>query len=536
MASHCRFLAALCLVLLSGASSHAATISGTVKGADGAPFMGAFVQAQNSQTHMTYMALSDSQGHYRVEKVPAGEYRVGIKALGLRADAQSGVKLTADQSGTLDFSLQKGNIRWNDISVYQAGKLWPASPAKDKIFNTCFTCHAFQTRMASVTRDEEGWRDRVQFMQTAMKFGLEDRINDQEADMVAAYLTKLFGPDSVLPKSPADMPEYKDTIRPFSAEAMSIQFVEYDMPGPSRMPFSAAPGKDGYLWIPNFGINNKITRLDPKTGAMEDFPVPHMGTAAVHSAVEAPDGKVWLTEQGSDKLGVWDPQTKTVTEYQDRRIPGKLGYAAGSKHTLRFDGDGNVWFTGDPLGKFDPRTSEYTEIKEVPSAYDLKADHEGNIWFTKTGKPDAIGMVDYKTMKVSLWQPLTKDSFPRRLELDANGIVWSGEFRGGKMLRFDPKTQDMKEFQLPGPQPTPYGLGIDVHGNIWYASYNMDVLGCFDPQTGKTVEYPFPHSENTIRELIPDADGRMWYGTPSNNKVGYFYLTSAGATGAHSGN
>ncbi len=89
------------------------------------------------------------------------------------------------------------------------------------------------------------------------------------------------------------------------------------MPGPSRMPFSAAPGKDGYLWIPNFGSANKITRMDPRTGAMEDFSVPNVGTAAIHSAIEAPDGSVWLAEQASNKLGRWDPQTKVITEYQD---------------------------------------------------------------------------------------------------------------------------------------------------------------------------------------------------------------------------
>ena len=32
-------------------------------------------------------------------------------------------------------------------------------------------------------------------------------LTDQEADEIEAYLTKLWGPDSVLPKSPADMPE-----------------------------------------------------------------------------------------------------------------------------------------------------------------------------------------------------------------------------------------------------------------------------------------------------------------------------------------
>jgi len=88
----------------------------------------------------------------------------------------------------------------------------------------------------------------------------------------------------------------------------------------------------------------------------------------------------------------------------------------------------------------------------------------------------------------------------------------------------------VKEFDLPGPEPTPYGMGIDSNGGVWYASYNMDVLGRFDPKTGKVTEYPFPHSENTIREMFLDNDGRMWYGTPSNNKVGYFYLK--GSTGA----
>src|SRR5258706_16253053 len=59
----------------------------------------------------------------------------------------------------------------------------------------------------------------------------------------------------------------------------------------------------------------------------------------------------------------------------------------------------------------------------------------------------------------------------------------------------------------------------------------MDVLGRLDPKTGKITEYPFPHSENTIRELFRDSEGRMWYGSPSNNRVGYFYLTG-GETGA----
>jgi len=535
MKLHGKIFSAIFAVALLSAACYSATVTGTVKAPDGSAFQGAFVEAQNTQTRMTYIALSDSQGHYRVENVPGGDYRVAIRAPGYRADAQLGVKIAASKDSSLDFALQKGAVRWNDISIYQASKLWPAAPAKDKIFDTCFTCHGFQTRMASVTRDADGWQDRVAFMRSAMSFGLVDRVTDKEADMIAAYLTNLFGPDSVLPKSPADMPGYQDTLRPFSSDAMNIEYVEYDMPGPSMMPFSAAPGKDGYLWIPDFGVANKITRLDPKTGATQSFSVPNIGTAAIHSAVEGPDGKVWLTEQGSNKLGVWDPATQKITEYQDRMLPGKEGYAAGSKHTVRFDPDGNVWFSGSPLGKLDPKTNEFIE-SPILRSYDVKSGPDGNIWFTKTDT-NQFGTIDYKTMKVSVYSPLTPNSFPRRIEIDPkSGIVWSGEFRGGKLLRFDPATKDVKEFALPGPQPTPYGLGIDSKGNVWYSSYNMDVIGCFNPQTQKIVEYPFPHSENTIREFFLDNDGRLWYGTPSNNKVGYLYLKSDSANGPRAGN
>jgi len=522
---HGKFLAVGCLMAFFGLGSRAATVSGSVKGPDGAAFMGAFVQAQNTQTRITYIALSDSAGHYRVDRVPAGEYRVSIRAVGFRADAQSGVKLAASQNGSLDFALQKGTVRWNDLSIAQASKLWPAGPGKDKIFSTCFTCHGFQTRMASVTRDADGWLDRVNFMRTAMKFGLDGSVSDEQASMIAGYLTQLYGPDSTLPKSPADLPEYKDTVRPFSSEAMNIHFVEYEMPGPSRMPFSAYPGKEGYFWIPEFGVANKLGRLDPKTGVVDEYPVPNVGTAGIHSAAEAPDGTVWMAEQGSNKLAMWDPKTQKMTEYQDRMLPGKKAYAAGSKHTVRFTADSTPWFSGDPFGKFDRKTGEFTDVAEVPSSYDVKPDKDGNVWFTKLSVPYGFGKIDAKTMKVSMWFPPDKNAFPRRLEIAPNGIVWSGEFRAGKMLRFDSKTEELREFPLPGPQPTPYPLGIDKEGYIWYASYNMDVLGRFDPKTDKVVEYPFPHSENTIRELILDSEGRMWYGTPSNNRVGYFYLT-----------
>jgi virginiamycin B lyase len=396
-------------------------------------------------------------------------------------------------------------------------------------------CHEFQTRMASVTRDADGWRDRLEYMRTAEHYALSN-VTDQNADDIASYLTQLFGPESVLPKSPADMPGYKETLRSFSGDALNIVYVEYDMPGPGRMPFSATPDKDGYFWIPNSGSANKITRLDSRTGEMTDFTVPNIGTAGIHSTIPAPDGSVWIAEQASNKLGRWDPNTQKITEYQDQYLPGKEGLSmGGQKHTLRLDPSGNVWASGVPLTKFDPETSKFTRFSEVAATYDVKTDKNGDAWFTDPFV-NAFGKVDGKTMKVTQWTSPTADSYPRRVEIGNDGMIYVGEFNGGKMIRFDPNTQVLKEFLLPGPDPSPYALGVDADGYIWYDSHHMDNLGRFDPKTGKVIEYPFPHSENCAREFFRDSQGRMWYGSAPNNKVGYFYLTSKGGGGESASN
>ena len=63
-----------------------ATITGTVTGPDGKPFMGAFVVAENAQNKMTVNVLSDQQGHYHVGNLPAATYTVKITAIGYSSD------------------------------------------------------------------------------------------------------------------------------------------------------------------------------------------------------------------------------------------------------------------------------------------------------------------------------------------------------------------------------------------------------------------------------------------------------------------
>src|SRR5438067_6521491 len=130
-------LGILGLVVATAASAHAATITGTITGPDGAPFRAAFVQARHAGLKMTVSVLTDNQGRYVVENLPAGDYSLGIRAIGYDADAKSGIKLTADQTLAQDFALKTGLVKWTDISIYQGLQLLPEGRGKATLAENC---------------------------------------------------------------------------------------------------------------------------------------------------------------------------------------------------------------------------------------------------------------------------------------------------------------------------------------------------------------------------------------------------------------
>jgi hypothetical protein len=120
-------LTRISLMVFLGSVCHGATITGTVKGPDGAHFKGAFVQARNTNTKISVYVLSDKDGLYRAQDLPAGEYEVQIKAVGYTSRPRTRLSLTADQNASLDFALENGMVRWADLSYYQGIQLFPDS-------------------------------------------------------------------------------------------------------------------------------------------------------------------------------------------------------------------------------------------------------------------------------------------------------------------------------------------------------------------------------------------------------------------------
>src|SRR5258708_34629176 len=229
-------------VVAAVSGADAATITGHVREPGGKPFRGDFVQARTLKTKITVSVLSDSAGRYRVENPSPGECRLQMRAIGFKADPKTGITLGPDQNLTQDLSLQQGMVRWSDISMHQGKKLLPEARGKEELFTHCMACHGFESRMAAVVRDEDGWRDRVSYMKDAMGYFIMRPafgFNEQKAENVISYINQMVGEDCTVPKSPADFPPYQSEVRPISDDGLKIVYVEYDTPSPNRMPWSA---------------------------------------------------------------------------------------------------------------------------------------------------------------------------------------------------------------------------------------------------------------------------------------------------------
>jgi hypothetical protein len=274
-----RFCAVMLFLASVANGASEGTISGTVRDPAGAPFKGAFVRVRDDKRRISYSVLSDKSGHFQARNIPAGEYTVRATALGFDSELRNSVNVTVGRDVSADFALKKKEISWSDLTVYQGRTLLPDGKGKDVLFAQCVSCHGFQTRMAGHRLSRQGWTQSVAYMRQVMKYILAAVVTDQEAADISEYLYTVFGAGSTLPKSPAELPGFPDVLQKFSDGAMKIEWVDFDLPAPNRFPWNAAPDRDGKVWIPDYGKANRVGRLDPATGEIQEFASPYTGTA-----------------------------------------------------------------------------------------------------------------------------------------------------------------------------------------------------------------------------------------------------------------
>jgi len=104
------------------------------------------------------------------------------------------------------------------------------------------------------------------------------------------------------------------------------------------------------------------------------------------------------------------------------------------------------------------------------------------------------------------------DTTVRRLDIDADGIIWWVNSRLGRLGRYDPASGDIREWDSPsGPSSHPYAIAI-FDGAVWYneSGVRPDMLVRFDPETETFQSWPIPSGPvhaGILRHMRTSRDG-----------------------------
>jgi streptogramin lyase len=140
----------------------------------------------------------------------------------------------------------------------------------------------------------------------------------------------------------------------------------------------------------------------------------------------------------------------------------------------------------------------------------LVRDGEGNFWFDVNPGRRALGKLDTKTDKITVYQ--TPNSMSPlggavTMDVDGKGKIWASAPDG--VLRFDPQTETFTDFKSKTPfknargTNSTYGAAGDRDGNGWWAQMAFDTIGKADTSTGQTSEVALPLLKDEMARLTP---------------------------------
>jgi virginiamycin B lyase len=264
------------------------------------------------------------------------------------------------------------------------------------------------------------------------------------------------------------------------------------------------PAPDGGVWFTAQGSGH-LGWFDPKTGNAE---VIALGRgSSPHGVVQGPDKAAWITDSGQNAI------VRVAWPQRDVQVFPLPAHAPDANlNTCAFDGDGDLWFTGQAgyVGKVAVKTGQVT-AKAAPRGrgpYGICATPSGDIWWCSLAG-SFIARMDRKTGDSTIVEPPTRNQGARRIWSDGRGRLWVSEWLAGQLSMHDPKSGEWREWKLPGAKPMTYAVYVDDRDIVWVSDFGGDAVLSFDPRTEKFEPYKFPRSGISVRQIL-GRHGEVW--------------------------
>ena len=520
------------------------TLTGVVTDAVGAPLAGAFVQMKNAERRLYFMVITQAQGKYTNNRLPAGKYVVQAIGGEHQSTPSTPVEVVAGKSSSVDLSLTvaraptlppawPGRVPGQRGAAAQPAALAPGE-GKAIIEAKCLSCHDAQ-RIVRSRGNQARWRQALQSMKLyAQGSTLAQALTDEEDKVVLAYLAANYAPAPGSAKAKPDpFSRLPRTLLPPAARDYIV--VEYELPNPRSEPHEVAVDHNGNGWITQ-RTGGRLGKLDHKTLTYREYAPPAAGSTHVrlNGIRTGNKGELWMIDGGPNRRWLsFDPNTEQFAVYD--LPPTRSGNASGN--TMRVHPDNTVWLNSiaaNQVIRLNPATKQFTFFdvpagvnrKRNASPYGMAVGGDGNIWIVENAV-DQIARIDRATGKFDEFPLSVKDPVARKLGSDWDGNLWVGLHGAGKLLRVDYKTLQMTEFTPPSEDAGVYLADPDMKNRlIWTSLHHVDKLASLDPATGAWTEFPLMYAETDVRriEVDPENPKRVWYSGVLSGRIGYIEM------------
>jgi virginiamycin B lyase len=513
------------------------TFSGTVTNETGQTLEGAIITAIDKASKKKFSVYSDHNGAYRLDYDSAEPIELRARYFTYVDNIQAAAVAT-DQA-TINFkmlSATNDQVRQQLPAHVWVERIAKTSPEMDREFRIeCMMCHQQGNNMARWPTTREHWYEVFNRMahKNAMVSG-----DTKEKTIDALLQAYAIANDDDVPRIPP-MPKGKET---------SVSMTEWTMPVGTYM-HDIAVGPDGLIYGASAADNN-IWRLNPVTSEREnlDYLKPEGNSfvgdkLGLHTVLPGPEGdSMWFTYAQGNIVSRYEISTDTMEIWN-------LSYLDGIyPHTMRFDNDGQVWFTitlTNQLGTIDPETREL-EVIDLPTrswlqalyawppvaavvaeiqrrtsyslvferelrpiAYGIEVTADNKVWFSQYNNR-RIGY--YVKGKDEITMIETPFGGPRRFRADSLGNLWIPAFTDGRIYKYEPAADKFTGYDLPtGASDSVYAVAVDpIDDTVWGCGSNSDTMLNFDPKTEEFTTYRFPSLVTFCREISFDAEGNVW--------------------------
>ncbi|WP_309677960.1 lyase [Polaromonas sp.] len=269
-----------------------------------------------------------------------------------------------------------------------------------------------------------------------------------------------------------------------------------------------APAPDGGVWF-SAQRSGHLGWFDPRSGKSELVPLGN--GSSPHGVIAGPDGAAWLTDGGQNAMVRVSWPGREV-----KRFPLPAGTPYANLNTCAFDGDGDLWFTGQSgyVGKVAVRSGAVSvkDSPRGPGPYGICATPRGDIWWCSLAS-NFIAQIDRKTGESRVVEPPTPRQGARRVWSDSRGRIWVAEWNSGNLSVHDPAlgsgASSWRSWKAPGAAPQVYAVYVDNRDMVWAAEWGHNAMLRFDAGSEKFEVIALPRPSANIRQILGRA-GEVW--------------------------